>query len=605
MANLMDEITLEEWQQTLEQVNINLAPGPSGIGYTIIKHISDKSSSIILKIINLSLKIGVVPDQWKQSLIHPIPKLQKFDYILAITRPIALLNNIRKSVTKLLTNLLSTILTNNKVLRGLNFCGLKGENTAIPLRLMNDIIEDARENGKELWVVTQDMMKAYNSVSLESLQLALRRLDILEKFILWITGLFKDRQMSIITAFGPSPTFIGGDGIDQGDAISPLLWRIFYDPLLVAIQQACNQQQGYEMVNTWPLDIQDRSTWQQYSLRVPVIAYMDDTSYLNSSGDKIQVSINIATQFYHFHDVDINGKKSELMVINPKVSRDELYITIGRDNSKVQATDKEIRYLGCYFSSSNLRKRSIKRIKDIIEKFLNPIRRKCITVGHIAYLINHVLISRVVYVAQLMILSENEWNFLFTPVIKLVKQICGLPRSYPTLAIYHQYILEINNPWDQICANQITVFLYLINSNSLASRSIMIRCRTAQLRLAIHDNIFEHDSESLFLGHQEAKSNLSLHNIIIARKLNIIIQQDYINRSTWTISSGNMPIREIFITHRCLNLLRKIGTANSYPLIYASQLMLPYGHIMSWACYRFIAGLSAKGRIAKWFQLLT
>ncbi|EXX53175.1 hypothetical protein RirG_246440 [Rhizophagus irregularis DAOM 197198w] len=183
--------------------------------------------------------------------------------------------------------------------------------------------------------------------------------------------------MSVITAFGPSPTFIGED----------------------AIQQACNQQQGYEMVNTWPVDIQDRSTWQQYRLRVPIIAYMDDTSYLISSGDKIQASINIITQFYHFHDVDINGKKSELMVINPKVPRDELYITIGRDNSKVQATDKEIRYLGSYFSSSNLRKRSIKRIKDIIEKFLNPIRRKRITVGHIAYLINHILIPRVVYVA--------------------------------------------------------------------------------------------------------------------------------------------------------------------------------------------------------------
>ncbi|CAB4429006.1 unnamed protein product [Rhizophagus irregularis] len=143
MANLMDEITLEEWQRTLELVNTNSALGLLGIGYAIIKHISDKSSSIILKVINLSLKLGIVPDQWKQSLIHPIPKLQKFDYILANTRPIALLDNIRKSVTKLLTNRLSTILTNNKVLCGLNFCGLKGKDTAIPLRLMNDIIEDA------------------------------------------------------------------------------------------------------------------------------------------------------------------------------------------------------------------------------------------------------------------------------------------------------------------------------------------------------------------------------------------------------------------------------------------------------------------------------
>ncbi|RGB24653.1 hypothetical protein C1646_772767 [Rhizophagus diaphanus] len=55
------------------------------------------------------------------------------------------------------------------------------------------------------------MMKAYDSVSLESLQLALRRLDISEKFVIWITGLFKNRQMNVITAFSPSSTFIGGD----------------------------------------------------------------------------------------------------------------------------------------------------------------------------------------------------------------------------------------------------------------------------------------------------------------------------------------------------------------------------------------------------------
>jgi hypothetical protein len=203
-----------------------------------------------------------------------------------------------------------------------------------------------------------------------------------------------------------------------------------------------------------------------------------------------------------------------------------------------------------------------------------------------------------------MILSENEWNLLFAPVIKLVKQICRLPRSYPTSALYHRNILGINNPWNQICANQITSFVYLINSNSPASKAIMLRCRAAQMRLAIHDNIFEHESGSLFLNHQEAKSNLSLHNIIIARRLNITIQQDHMNRSIWIINGGRMPIRELFMTHKCFNLLRKIGISSSYPLIYASQIILPSGYTMSWVCYRYIAGLSAKGRIAKWFQLL-
>ncbi|CAB4423096.1 unnamed protein product [Rhizophagus irregularis] len=58
MANLMDEITIGEWHQTLELVNTNSAPGPSGIEYAIIKHFSDKASYILLKFINMSLKIG-------------------------------------------------------------------------------------------------------------------------------------------------------------------------------------------------------------------------------------------------------------------------------------------------------------------------------------------------------------------------------------------------------------------------------------------------------------------------------------------------------------------------------------------------------------------
>jgi hypothetical protein len=38
------------------------------------------------------------------------------------------------------------------------------------------------------------------------------------------------------------------DGIDQGDTISPLLWRIFYDPLLQEVEDKCK---GYQMKTTW------------------------------------------------------------------------------------------------------------------------------------------------------------------------------------------------------------------------------------------------------------------------------------------------------------------------------------------------------------------
>ncbi|PKB96767.1 hypothetical protein RhiirA5_434280 [Rhizophagus irregularis] len=51
-------------------------------------------------------------------------------------------------------------------------------------------------------------------------------------------ALFKHRSLEISTAYGLSNGFIGNDRIDQSNALSPLLWRIFYDPLLVGIQQS-------------------------------------------------------------------------------------------------------------------------------------------------------------------------------------------------------------------------------------------------------------------------------------------------------------------------------------------------------------------------------
>ena len=59
--------------------------------------------------------------------------------------------------------------------------------------------------------------------------------------------------MRVITAFGLTNSFSATDGIDQGDSISPLIWRIFYDLLLMALQQ--DHTRGYHMSVQWPSDI--------------------------------------------------------------------------------------------------------------------------------------------------------------------------------------------------------------------------------------------------------------------------------------------------------------------------------------------------------------
>src|SRR6266542_2545201 len=104
---------------------------------------------------------------------YSIPKPEKFSYNISNTRPIALLDVFRKAMTKMATKRLSQILSDNLILTGYNFCGLKEESTVTPLNVLNNIMEDAKEHRKELWILTQDMAKAYDSISMEGLRMSL------------------------------------------------------------------------------------------------------------------------------------------------------------------------------------------------------------------------------------------------------------------------------------------------------------------------------------------------------------------------------------------------------------------------------------------------
>ena len=81
------------------------------------------------------------------------------------------------------------------------------------------------------------MRKAFDSVSMHTLELSMRRIKLPEGLVTFIKQLYQDREIRVITDEGLTDFFIAGDGIDQDEVISSLIWKIFYDPLLVRIQQ--------------------------------------------------------------------------------------------------------------------------------------------------------------------------------------------------------------------------------------------------------------------------------------------------------------------------------------------------------------------------------
>ena len=96
--------------------------------------------------------MALVPFQWKLSQLYPIPKPQEWEFNLSNTRPILLLECMRKLAMKVITTRLSTTCFQYNILKGPNFAGLKGDSTKVPIYVLNNLLEDARDNNKELWL---------------------------------------------------------------------------------------------------------------------------------------------------------------------------------------------------------------------------------------------------------------------------------------------------------------------------------------------------------------------------------------------------------------------------------------------------------------------
>jgi len=167
------EIEEKEWEETLRELKTGIAPGISGISYILIKQAGKETQEVFRNFADLCLVEGRIPIKWKIAQVYPIPKDVEWGYSLNNIRPIALIETFRKVVTKVVTRRLAKVFTEKEILKGPNYAGLPGNSTEQPVHILNMIMEEAKEKSKEVWILLQDMKKAFNSVSLESLELAI------------------------------------------------------------------------------------------------------------------------------------------------------------------------------------------------------------------------------------------------------------------------------------------------------------------------------------------------------------------------------------------------------------------------------------------------
>jgi exonuclease III/ribonuclease HI len=484
-SDISEEVKEEEWLEALHNTKVKSAPGPSGISYPLIKKVGPLALRVFRQLASICIQEGEIPVKWKLSKLYPIPKGENWNYNLANVRPIILLETFRKAVVRIITHRLDKIIVKHNILQGPNFAGLSGDSTAGPIHIMNNIIEDARQKNNELWVLFQDMRKAFDSVSLEMLKKALLRIKLPNTLINFIISLYEKRKIKVITNYGLTDEFEAEDGIDQGEVISPLVWRIFYDPLLYAVQKTKNL--GYKMITRWPTDLVcNKVTKEEH--RQAVLAYADDTTWIASSKKEMQEIMNIASEFYEINDIEINNKKSELLVINvkkkEKANGDSMAIDIGKKGNKVYAKKETsiIRHLGVWISAKNNKSSSLNIIKQEISEMCRAIRWKKASVSQLVYLNNCVLLPSIEYRLQTVFLSKSVCDKIQRPIWMLIKNKLELASTTANSICSHNGFLGLRSIWQNQLTHHFTELIIRLNRQEDIGKTTRLRLREGQLQ---------------------------------------------------------------------------------------------------------------------------
>ena len=210
---------------------------------------------------------------------------------------------------KILTNRLSKILVlHDYILGENNFAALPEKSTIEPIHIINNVLEEAREQNKELWILLQDMSKAYDLVNRERLWDAMKRIKLPKKFINIIKNSLINRKNRVITDLGLTEEYPMLNGIDQGEIMSPLLWIIYYDPVFTKIKK--EKDIGYTMNHHWNLNLVSNKT-NSITHEIHNVAYMDDTTWLSKGKTEIEKQLDIADKFNRY-----NGIKSTQRNLN-------------------------------------------------------------------------------------------------------------------------------------------------------------------------------------------------------------------------------------------------------------------------------------------------
>ena len=225
------KFSLREFREALISSEAT-APGEDMIMYEMLNHPPDNAKKFLLKIMNKIWETGILPKDWKISIIVPVKKPNKDAFQATSYRPIALTSCVCKLMEKMINTRLVWHLESKGLISPCQFGFRKNRPTLDPLlRLTNQIQQGFAKQCQTIGVFF-DLEKAYDTTWRFGVLKQLHKMGIRGRMVKFIQSFLSDRLIKVRVGNTLSQPFMQEEGVLQGSVLSVTLFSVAINNIL-------------------------------------------------------------------------------------------------------------------------------------------------------------------------------------------------------------------------------------------------------------------------------------------------------------------------------------------------------------------------------------
>ena len=335
LHNHMDfAINNDELKKGILKLKNKKAAGLDKIRNEMIKSSYPIFSQIYLKLFNLIMNSSYFPSTWCFGLITPIyksgGKTDPGNY-----RGICVSSCLGKLFCSILNSRLLEFCKSNNILHPSQIGFQPGFRTSDHIFSLKTLIENNVQNTKsgKLYACFVDFKKAFDSIWHKGLLYRLLKYNIGGKFYDMIKNLYDKTKCAIKLNDQRTDYFTYSRGVRQGCILSPLLFNLYINEL--AINFDANSLDCITLPNDFKLNC---------------LFYADDLIILSKTEKGLQDRINILSNFCNKWQLEVNIKKTKVMVFQ-KATKHTFSPKLYLNSNEIEFV-KEYTYLGVKLFSS-------------------------------------------------------------------------------------------------------------------------------------------------------------------------------------------------------------------------------------------------------------